>query len=160
MKVKVFRVLFFCTFLLFGDLLPVLDEGWCRKYFRIKLRIFSLYVAVGDLLKINYYHHHYRHCRHHHHQYCHHYISSIVIITTRVFVFHFLDGIGKNWYRKMSRNSYWKYLFFFWWFLNWYQKKLVPEKSLGTGIVKFGIGKSLDPVLEKIGTEKVPVSVS
>ena len=80
-------------------------------------------------------------------------------------IFHFSGGIGtgigKNWYRKKSRNRY--------------RKNLVPEKSIGTGIGKIWYRKKVsEPVSEKFGTgksigtgigkiryrKKVPVSVS
>ena len=44
---------------------------------------------------------------------------------------------------------------FFWWYRNRYRKKLVPEKSLGTGIGQIWYRKKVsEPVSEKIGTEK------
>ena len=44
---------------------------------------------------------------------------------------------------------------FFWWYRNRYRKKLVPEKSLGTGIGKIWYRKKVsEPVSEKFGTEK------
>ena len=43
---------------------------------------------------------------------------------------------------------------FFWWYRNRYQKKLVPEKSPGTGIGKNWYRKKVsEPVSEKFGTE-------
>ena len=45
-------------------------------------------------------------------------------------------GIGKNWFRKKSRNRYWK--------------NLVPEKSLGTSIGQIWYRKKVsEPVSEK-----------
>ena len=44
---------------------------------------------------------------------------------------------------------------FFWWYRYRYRKKLVPEKSLGTGIGKIWYRKKVsEPVPEKIGTGK------
>ena len=44
---------------------------------------------------------------------------------------------------------------FFWWYWNWYRKKLVTEKSLGTGIGKIWYRKKVpEPVSEKFGTGK------
>ena len=44
---------------------------------------------------------------------------------------------------------------FFWWYRNRYRKKLVPEKSLGTGIGKIWYRKKVsEPVSEKFGTGK------
>ena len=44
---------------------------------------------------------------------------------------------------------------FFWWYRNRYRKKLVPEKSLGTGIDKIWFRKKVpEPVSEKFGTGK------
>ena len=44
---------------------------------------------------------------------------------------------------------------FFWWYRNRYRKKLVPEKSLGTGIGKIWYRKKVsEPVSEKFSTGK------
>merc|ERR1712242_628106 len=44
---------------------------------------------------------------------------------------------------------------FFWWYRNRYRDKLVPEKSLGTGIGKIWYrDKVSEPVSEKFGTGK------
>ena len=44
---------------------------------------------------------------------------------------------------------------FFWWYRNRYRNKLVPEKSLGTGIGKIWYRKKVsEPVSEKFGTGK------
>merc|ERR1712130_682558 len=44
---------------------------------------------------------------------------------------------------------------YFWWYRNRYRKKLVPEKSLGTGIGKIWYRKKVtEPVSEKFGTGK------
>ena len=44
---------------------------------------------------------------------------------------------------------------YFWWYRNRYQKKLVPEKSLGTGIGKIWYRKKVsEPVSEKFSTGK------
>ena len=44
---------------------------------------------------------------------------------------------------------------FFWWYRNRYRKKLVPEKSLGTGIGKIWYRKKVsEPVSENFGTVK------
>ena len=44
---------------------------------------------------------------------------------------------------------------YFWWYRNRYRKKLVPEKSIGTGIGKIWYRKKVsEPVSEKFGTGK------
>ena len=44
---------------------------------------------------------------------------------------------------------------FFWWYRNRYRKKMVPEKSLGTGIGQIWYRKKVsEPVSEKFGTGK------
>ena len=44
---------------------------------------------------------------------------------------------------------------FFWWYRNRYRKKMVPEKSPGTGIGEIWYRKNVsEPVSEKFGTGK------